>query len=66
MFQLLEPFVSEEVTGWQTDTADEPILLQMYEALLNYQDFKERLAGLRSLVGMLPPSSRVADKSFLV
>lgn len=54
------------VRGRQSDTAVEPILLQMYEALLSYQDFKERLAGLRSLVGTLTPSSRVADKSFLV
>ena len=37
--------------GRQSDTAVEPILLQMFEALLSYQDFKERLAGLRSLVG---------------
>jgi SMC interacting uncharacterized protein involved in chromosome segregation len=54
------------LNGRQSDTAVEPILLQMYEALLSYQDFKERLAGLRSLVGTLTPSSRVADKSFLV
>jgi DNA invertase Pin-like site-specific DNA recombinase len=66
-----EPFASfvqavELSSGRQSDTAVEPILLQMYEALLYYQDFKERLAGLRSLVGTLTPSSRVAEKSFLV
>ncbi len=52
--------------GRQTNTADEPILLQMYEALLSHQDFKERLDSLNHLVETLSPHSLTPEKQFLI
>jgi len=52
--------------GRQSDTADEPILLQMYEALLNHQSFKESLDSLNHLVETLSPHSITPKKQFLI
>lgn len=52
--------------GRQTNTADEPILLQMFEALLNHQSFKESLDSLNHLVETLSPHSRTPEKQFLI
>lgn len=52
--------------GRQTNTADEPILLQVYEALLNHRSFKESLDSLNHLVETLSPHSRTPEKQFLI
>jgi len=52
--------------GRQTNTADEPILLQMFEALLNHQSFKESLDSLNHLVETLSPNSLTPEKQFLI
>lgn len=52
--------------GRQTNTANQPILLQMFEALLNHQSFKESLDSLNHLVETLSPHSRTPEKQFLI
>jgi hypothetical protein len=54
------------VRGRQTNTAAEPILLQVYEALLNHQNFREKLNGLNLLIETLATPSHVTEKQFLI
>jgi len=54
------------LVGRQTNTADEPILLQVYEALLNHQNFKEKLTSLNLLIETLAIPNHVTDKQFLI
>ena len=64
--QKKPPFHVDPLFDRRTNTPAEPILLQVYDVLLNHQNYKESLNSLNLLIETLAPPSRVAEKCFLV
>lgn len=70
-FELKEPFSkyvndSEILNGRQTHTSTEPILEALHHLLLNYENIKQKLKRLNTLINDFAYSERASEMRFLL